>query len=50
MALFVAHIIVVWDPLCADCVSLIYKIVNAKLITINEMCLTFEWFKRYMHT
>ena len=42
MALFIACIIVVWDPLYADCVSLIYKIGNAKLNTINGICLTFE--------
>ena len=44
MALFFAHIIAVWDQLCADCVSLIYKIGNVKLTTINEMCLIFGWY------
>jgi len=44
MALFVVHIIAIWDPLRADCVSLIYKIGNDKLTTINEMCLIFGWY------
>ena len=36
------HIIATWDPLCTDCVSLIYEIGNVELNTINEICLIFE--------
>jgi len=42
--LLIAHIIVIWDQLCADWVSLIYEMGNVKLNTINEMCLIFEWY------
>ena len=44
MALFVAHIIAIWDPLRADCMSLICIIGNVKLTTINEMCVIVGWY------
>jgi len=28
ISLFIVHITAIWDPLCDDCVSLIYKIGN----------------------
>jgi len=49
ISLLIAHIIAIWDSLYADCESLIYKIGNVKLSTMNEIRLTFVWFKCYVH-